>query len=438
MNILLLLGLLTLTVPAPVHAADKSGEPPAIRYFQYWVRYGEKAARPGGYVSLSFELMQGRMNIFAPDPAGNFCGPADSSVIRDFSVLAAGLDLTDWAGESGKDPFSLPEKERERSCVWSLTIIFAENGRGNAPGKIRISGSDDGTGEKRLRAEAELLRFFADKAGQARATAPRTPASLLYSVKTDGKNFWYTLDADDGMVRLSARGKDRNVTEYVSPKILGRLNAWISEYGIDRWNGFTGAGYTRNAEDAFTFSLSFDTQQTVSAQGRTGIPGGTPPRFAGAEAELRRILDSALGPAAGDDVSGFPLSGFSYAKNGTSLDSHVVYKIYRRVDDGLPHMILSFKKGRDPITEVIMDRKSLEGFADLIRELGLSSWNGFRGNNPNVLDGSGFGLSVSYPDGRSISASGHNAFPKDYGKRTNELCRYLNGLLEETDGARNR
>ena len=28
MNILLLLGLLTLTVPAPVHAADKSGEPP--------------------------------------------------------------------------------------------------------------------------------------------------------------------------------------------------------------------------------------------------------------------------------------------------------------------------------------------------------------------------------------------------------------------------
>ena len=187
MNILLLLGLLTLTVPAPVHAADKSGEPPAIRYFQYWVRYGEKAARPGGYGSLSFELMQGRMNIFAPDPAGNFCGPADSSVIRDFSVLAAGLDLTDWTGESGKDPFSLPEKEREKSCVWSLTIIFAENGRGNAPGKIRISGSDDGTGEKRLRAEAELLRFFADKAGQARATAPRTPASLLYSVKRMGR-----------------------------------------------------------------------------------------------------------------------------------------------------------------------------------------------------------------------------------------------------------
>lgn len=139
MNILLLLGLLTLTVPAPVHAADKSGEPPAIRYFQYWVRYGEKAARPGGYGSLSFELEKNRMNVFAPEPAGNFCGPADSSVIRDFSVLAAGLDLTDWAGESGKDPFSLPEKEREKSCVWSLTIIFAENGRGNAPGKIRIS-----------------------------------------------------------------------------------------------------------------------------------------------------------------------------------------------------------------------------------------------------------------------------------------------------------
>lgn len=95
-------------------------------------------------------------------------------MIRDFSVLAAGLDLTDWAGESGKDPFSLPEKEREKSCVWSLTIIFAENGRGNAPGKIRISGSDDGTGEKRLRAEAELLRFFATKPGGPRHGAAHT------------------------------------------------------------------------------------------------------------------------------------------------------------------------------------------------------------------------------------------------------------------------
>lgn len=192
MNILLLIGLLSLIVPAPAHAADKNGEAPAIRYFQYWVRYGEKAARPGGYGSLSFELEKNRMNAFAPDPAGNFCGPADSSVIRVFSALTADLDLTDWAGESGKDPFSLPEKEREKRCVWSLTIIFAENGRGNAPGRIRISGSDDGTGEKRLRAEAEILRFFADKIGQARATTPRTPASLLYYVRTDGKAFRYT------------------------------------------------------------------------------------------------------------------------------------------------------------------------------------------------------------------------------------------------------
>ena len=29
----------------------------------------------------------------------------------------------------------------------------------------------------------------------------------------------------------------------------------------------------------------------------------------------------------------------SLCGSGTSLDSHVVYKIYRRVDDGLPHMI---------------------------------------------------------------------------------------------------
>lgn len=48
MNILLLLGLLTLTVPAPVHAADKSGEPPAIRYFQYWADMEKRRRVPEG------------------------------------------------------------------------------------------------------------------------------------------------------------------------------------------------------------------------------------------------------------------------------------------------------------------------------------------------------------------------------------------------------
>ncbi len=257
-------------------------------------------------------------------------------------------------------------------------------------------------------------------------------------MKKDGKRFRYSLYAEDGKVRLSGSGEGRNVTEYVSPKIIGRLNAWIGEYGIDRWNGFTGAGYTERGEDAFTFRLNFDTKQEISAQGRSGIPGGTPPRFAEAEAELRRILDTALGPAEKDDVSRLPLSGFSYTQQGSSLDSCISYEVYRRVDDGLPHMILSFKKGTLPVMEVIMDQKALEGLADRIRELGLASWNGFRRNNRNALDGYGFGLSVSYPDGRSISASGYNAFPRDYGKRTGELCRYLNGLLEEADGARKR
>ena len=60
-----------------------------------------------------------------------------------------------------------------------------------------------------------------------------------------------------------------------------------------------------------------------------------------------------------------------------------------------------------------------EGFADALEKLcaghRVDRWNGFDKINKHVLDGSGFGLTVEYADGRRIAASGSNACPRGYG-----------------------
>lgn len=48
--------------------------------------------------------------------------------------------------------------------------------------------------------------------------------------------------------------------------------------------------------------------------------------------------------------------------------------------------------------------------------LGVPSWNGFSGNNPDVLDGEMFFLEIVLDDDSVINAHGTNAYPKNYDK----------------------
>ncbi len=51
----------------------------------------------------------------------------------------------------------------------------------------------------------------------------------------------------------------------------------------------------------------------------------------------------------------------------------------------------------------------------------LESWNGFYKNNPDILDGEGFGLAMAFADGTTVNASGENAFPDHYDEATEAL-----------------
>ena len=51
----------------------------------------------------------------------------------------------------------------------------------------------------------------------------------------------------------------------------------------------------------------------------------------------------------------------------------------------------------------------------------VASWAGFRGSNPNVLDGCSMGFRAEFVDGSRIEAFGENKFPKNYHDVFSEL-----------------
>lgn len=75
---------------------------------------------------------------------------------------------------------------------------------------------------------------------------------------------------------------------------------------------------------------------------------------------------------------------------------------------------------------------SMELYDELVGKLsdiGVMDWDGFDETDPDVCDGGGFWLEIELEDGRIITASGMNAYPKGY----NELISILRGLFEKKE-----
>ena len=70
-----------------------------------------------------------------------------------------------------------------------------------------------------------------------------------------------------------------------------------------------------------------------------------------------------------------------------------------------------------------IDDEYAEAVDAMIRDWNVLAWDGFKGSDPDVLDGEGFALQIEKTDGTKIYASGENYFPDGYYGVTTELDR---------------
>ena len=73
-------------------------------------------------------------------------------------------------------------------------------------------------------------------------------------------------------------------------------------------------------------------------------------------------------------------------------------------------------------------KKDLEEIQKIINEQEIYKWNGFDKTDKNVLDGSGFNLSVNYSNGENIEAHGYMRYPKNFKEASDVLLEYLKTL----------
>ena len=78
-----------------------------------------------------------------------------------------------------------------------------------------------------------------------------------------------------------------------------------------------------------------------------------------------------------------------------------------------------------------VDKETLDKARTVLENYNVASWAGFRGRDPNALDGYTMGFQVEFVVGSRIEASGENSFPQNF----NEVFSELDDLTVEAKDA---
>ena len=75
--------------------------------------------------------------------------------------------------------------------------------------------------------------------------------------------------------------------------------------------------------------------------------------------------------------------------------------------------------------------EDMASFSALVQELELTAWDGYSEVDRYALDGECFSLDVAFEGGASISASGSNCFPQDYGEKMSAVEDFFRSLMAD-------
>jgi len=120
---------------------------------------------------------------------------------------------------------------------------------------------------------------------------------------------------------------------------------------------------------------------------------------------------------------------FSFTHSGMSTEQCFLYSA-EKTDEGIRLYTEELFSG-GLIIDTIVDEPILEQLSGIADKYHLNRWDGFDKNNKHVMDGTCFSLSVTFADGKTISAHGNNSFPDGYDDAKQEICALFEDLIDK-------
>ena len=101
-----------------------------------------------------------------------------------------------------------------------------------------------------------------------------------------------------------------------------------------------------------------------------------------------------------------------------------------RAEDG-KYTAYFYMANEDEPYPVPVDQAWVDTLNGIIRQYRMMSWDGFRGSDSMLLDGTHFSIDFSFADGTAVHASGYGSFPANYGDASSAIEAHFMQLLPE-------
>ena len=109
----------------------------------------------------------------------------------------------------------------------------------------------------------------------------------------------------------------------------------------------------------------------------------------------------------------------TYYVHGTMMEPIRSVSLIRQGEEALVR--IEPWDGEEESFDYPVDAETLDQARRVLETYDVASWAGFRGSDPNVLDGYSMSFQVEFVDGSRIEAFGENKFPKNYHDVFSEL-----------------
>lgn len=111
------------------------------------------------------------------------------------------------------------------------------------------------------------------------------------------------------------------------------------------------------------------------------------------------------------DIKSFHLS---YSR-GYAMNSNIIYDMnINKETDEYVIKIKPYEVALENRKEIIVENNKIRELENILKKHHIENWNGFNKNDPNVLDGDDFSLSIEMNNGNKIHASGYMMWPDGY------------------------
>ena len=145
---------------------------------------------------------------------------------------------------------------------------------------------------------------------------------------------------------------------------------------------------------------------------------------------IRKKEDESVKEIEIKEVNSFYLT---YSK-GYAINSNIRYEMdIDKYSNNCIVKIKPYEVAEEDKKELVVDNIKMRELETILKKHHVGKWNGFNKNDPNVLDGDDFSLSIMMNNGDKIHASGYMMWPDGYREFIQDIDNFFMNLYNGKD-----